>query len=94
MAALVWAWAVAQYPYLLPFTLTIEQGAAAPVTMRWVLVWFIVAVVLVGPALVLLYTLDQRDRLGEDPTTSSRESPGGAAPVASGEPLGEVVTDP
>ncbi|MEU7906437.1 cytochrome d ubiquinol oxidase subunit II [Actinoplanes sp. NPDC049118] len=89
VAALVWAWAVAQYPYLLPFTLTIEQGAGAPATMRWVLVWFGVAVLLVGPALVLVYTLDQRDRLGEDPTTA-REEP----PLGSGEPAGQVVTDP
>jgi cytochrome d ubiquinol oxidase subunit II len=89
VAALVWAWAVAQYPYLLPFTLTIEDGAGAAATMRWVLVWFAVAVVLVGPALVVLYSLDQKDHLGEDPTTS-RES----VPVGSGEPVGEVVTDP
>ena len=27
VGALVWAWAVAQYPYLLPFRLTISQGA-------------------------------------------------------------------
>nr|BFE73213.1 hypothetical protein GCM10020092_065140 [Actinoplanes digitatis] len=66
VAALVLAWAVAQYPYLLPFGLTIEQGAGAPATMRWVLVWFAVAVLLVGPALVLVYTLDQRDRLAEE----------------------------
>ncbi|MET8151697.1 cytochrome d ubiquinol oxidase subunit II [Actinoplanes sp. NPDC049668] len=66
VAALVCAWAVAQYPYLLPFGLTIEQGAGAPATMRWVLVWFAVAVLLVGPALVLAYTLDQRDRLAEE----------------------------
>jgi cytochrome d ubiquinol oxidase subunit II len=89
VAALVWAWAVAQYPYLLPFTLTIEQGAGAPATVRWVLVWFAVAVLLVVPALALLYTLDQKDRLGEDPTTS-REG----VPLGSGEPVGEVVADP
>jgi len=89
VAALVWAWAVAQYPYLLPFTLTIEDGAGAAATMRWVLAWSAVAVVLVGPALVVLYSLDQKDHLGEDPTTS-RET----APVGSSEPVGEVVTDP
>jgi cytochrome bd ubiquinol oxidase subunit II len=72
-----------------PFTLTIDEGAAAPVTMRWVLVWFAVAVVLVGPAIVLVYTLDQKDRLGEDPTTSRQEAP----LVGSGEPVGEVVAD-
>jgi hypothetical protein len=30
----VWAWAVAQYPYLLPFAMTVGDGAAAPVTLR------------------------------------------------------------
>lgn len=70
VAALVWAWAVAQYPYLLPFTMTIDTGSAAPITLRWILGWFIVALLTVGPALALLYTLDQRGALGEDATTS------------------------
>jgi cytochrome d ubiquinol oxidase subunit II len=69
VAALVWSWGVAQYPYLLPFTLTIEAGAGAAVTLRWVLVWFGVALLLVAPALVLLYVLDQRGELVEDPVT-------------------------
>ncbi|BFU46470.1 cytochrome d ubiquinol oxidase subunit II [Krasilnikovia sp. MM14-A1004] len=73
VAALVWAWAVAQYPYLLPFSLTISDGAAAAVTLHWLLVWFVVALLLVGPALTLLYLLDQRTALGEDPTTSRPE---------------------
>jgi cytochrome bd ubiquinol oxidase subunit II len=70
IGALVWAWAVAQYPYLLPFSLTVDDGAAATVTLRWTVVWFTVALLLVGPALTLLYLLDQRGGLGEDPTTS------------------------
>jgi len=71
VAALVWTWAVAQYPYLLPFDLTIDQGAGAAVTQRWLLAWFAVALVVLGPALVLLYVLDQRGELVEDPTTSA-----------------------
>ncbi|HEY2791606.1 MAG TPA: cytochrome d ubiquinol oxidase subunit II [Micromonosporaceae bacterium] len=71
VAALVWAWAVAQYPYLLPFRLTIAAGAGASVTLHWVLGWFVVAVIVVIPLLVLLYVLDQRGDLGEDPTTSA-----------------------
>jgi cytochrome bd ubiquinol oxidase subunit II len=70
VAALVWAWAVAQYPYLLPFSLTISAGSGAAATLRWILVWFVVALLVVGPALVLLYVLDQRGEVGEDPTTS------------------------
>jgi len=70
VAALVWAWGVAQYPYLLPFTLTISAGSGATVTLQWILVWFVAALFLVGPALVFLYVLDQRGDVGEDPTTS------------------------
>jgi cytochrome d ubiquinol oxidase subunit II len=75
VAALVWAWGVAQYPYLLPFSLTISAGAGATVTMHWILAWFVVAVVLVGPALALLFTLDRRGDVGEDPTTSRPTRP-------------------
>jgi cytochrome d ubiquinol oxidase subunit II len=71
IAALVWAWATAQYPYLLPFELTISAGAGATVTLQWILGWFGVAVITVIPLLVVLYTLDQRGTLGEDPTTST-----------------------
>jgi cytochrome bd ubiquinol oxidase subunit II len=70
VAALVWSWGVAQYPYLLPFSLTIADGAGAAVTQRWLLAWFLVALVVLVPALGLLYVLDQRGELGEDPTTS------------------------
>ncbi|NUT34108.1 MAG: cytochrome d ubiquinol oxidase subunit II [Hamadaea sp.] len=74
VAALIWAWAVAQQPYLLPFTLTVADGAGAPATLTWLLVWSLIAVVLVVPALALLYTLDQRgEDLGEDPLTSRPE---------------------
>lgn len=66
VAALVWTWGVAQYPYLLPFQLTIDDGAGADVTQRWLLAWFVVALLVIGPALLLLYTLDQRSALGED----------------------------
>jgi cytochrome bd ubiquinol oxidase subunit II len=70
VAALVWSWAVAQYPYLLPFKLTISAGAGANITMKWLLGWFVVALVTVIPLIVFLYVLDQRGDLGEDPMTS------------------------
>jgi cytochrome bd ubiquinol oxidase subunit II len=73
IAALVWAWAVAQYPYLLPFSLTVPDGAADPTTLRWLIIWFGAALILVVPALILLFWLDQRGELGEDPTTSRPE---------------------
>jgi cytochrome d ubiquinol oxidase subunit II len=70
VSALVWSWAVAQTPYLLPFSLTISDGAGGPATLRWLLIWVGVAALTVMPALALLYVLDQRGELGEDPTTS------------------------
>ena len=79
VASLIWAWAWAQQPYLLPFSLTIADGAGAPTTLRWLVIWAVVAVCTVVPALALLYVLDQRDELGEDPTTSRADpEPGGS----------------
>ena len=64
--AVIWGWGAAQYPYLLPETLTIEDGAGASTTLTAVLVVFGVALVIVVPALALLYTLDQRSLLEEE----------------------------
>jgi cytochrome bd ubiquinol oxidase subunit II len=66
VVAVIWGWGAAQYPYLLPETLTIEQGAGASATLTAVLVVFGIAVVVVVPALVLLFTLDQRSLLEEE----------------------------
>jgi cytochrome d ubiquinol oxidase subunit II len=63
VAAVIWGWAVAQYPYLLPEQLTIADGAAASTTLTAILIVFGVAVVLVLPALGLLFTLTQRSLL-------------------------------
>jgi cytochrome d ubiquinol oxidase subunit II len=62
---LVAAWGVAQYPYLLPFDLDIDAGAASSTTCIWVLIWFGVALVTVVPALVFLFVLDQRGEIVE-----------------------------
>jgi cytochrome d ubiquinol oxidase subunit II len=63
VAAVVWAWGVAQFPYLLPETLTIKDGAGASETLTAVLIVFGVAVVVVVPAFGLLYVLSQRSLL-------------------------------
>ena len=63
VAAVIWGWGAAQYPYLLPETLTIEDGAAADETLTAVLIVFGIAVVVVLPALGFLYTLAQRSML-------------------------------
>jgi cytochrome d ubiquinol oxidase subunit II len=59
----IWGWGVAQFPYLLPETLTIAEGAADSATLTAVLIVFAVAVVVVLPAFGLLFTLAQRSLL-------------------------------
>jgi cytochrome d ubiquinol oxidase subunit II len=65
VAALIWGWGVAQFPYLLPTSLEISEAAAPGPTLTSVLVVFGVAAVTIVPALGLLYTLTQRDLVGE-----------------------------
>jgi cytochrome d ubiquinol oxidase subunit II len=61
--AVIWGAFVAQFPYLLPTSLTISGAAAPGATLTALLIVFGAAVVLVIPSLVLLYTLSQRDAL-------------------------------
>lgn len=63
VVAVIWGWGVAQFPYLLPTSLRIDQAAAPDPTMTVIFVVFAVAAVLVLPSLALLYTLSQRDLL-------------------------------
>jgi cytochrome d ubiquinol oxidase subunit II len=65
-AALVVAWGVGQWDYMLPETLTVEQAAAPSGTIAAILVATALAAVLVVPAIGLLYTLDQRGLLPEE----------------------------
>lgn len=64
VVAVMWGWAVAQYPFLLTDTLSIAAGAGDPTTLRAVLWSLGVGSVLFGPPLVWLLVLTQRDRLG------------------------------
>jgi cytochrome d ubiquinol oxidase subunit II len=72
VAALIWGWGVAQYPYLLPKNLTITEAAAPSATLNTVLIVFAVAVALVVPAIGLLFTLVQRSLVEETPPPASR----------------------
>jgi cytochrome d ubiquinol oxidase subunit II len=67
IAAVVWGWGVAQYPVLLPGTAVTLTNAGAPAsTLVAIVVLFIVAAVLIGPAFALLYTLQGRRILSDD----------------------------
>ncbi len=59
----VCGWAAAQYPYLLPQSLTVQDGAGAEPTLLAVIIVFGAALVTVVPSLALLYRLAQRQAL-------------------------------
>jgi cytochrome d ubiquinol oxidase subunit II len=63
VVAVIWGWGVAQFPYLLPTSLRIDQAAAPDPTMTIIFIVFAAAAVLVLPSLALLYTLAQKDLL-------------------------------
>ncbi|MER6472774.1 cytochrome d ubiquinol oxidase subunit II [Streptomyces collinus] len=63
VASAVIAWGTAQRPYLIPTSLTIAAGAGAHTTLRWLGVVIIVALVLVIPAVAVLYWLDTQGEL-------------------------------
>lgn len=63
VVAVIWGWGVAQFPYLLPTSLRVTQSAAPPDTLAAVIVVFLLAAILVLPALGLLYWLSQREML-------------------------------
>jgi cytochrome bd ubiquinol oxidase subunit II len=63
VVAVIWGWGAAQYPDLLPGELTIEGGAGASSALTGLVVVFGVALLVVIPALALLYWLSQRSLL-------------------------------
>jgi cytochrome d ubiquinol oxidase subunit II len=81
VAGLVVAWGVAQWPYLLPESLTVSDAAAPSGTLQALVVTVVLAVVVVGPGFVLLYVLAQRHLLPEEGVADvgdrAVEQPGG-----------------
>jgi cytochrome d ubiquinol oxidase subunit II len=65
-ATALWAWAVAQYPSILPRSLSLRAAAAPTASLVSEMVVFGAVVVLAGPSFVLLYVLSQRRLLEED----------------------------
>ncbi len=69
------AWGVAQWDYLLPTSLTVSQAAAPSGTITAVLVATGLAAVLIVPAFVLLFVLDQKTLLPEESVPEPASSP-------------------
>ena len=74
VVAVFCGWGIAQHPYLLPQQLTIDAAAAPSATLTTVLIVFGIAVVLVVPAIILLYTLTQRSLIEETAGPAGRVS--------------------
>jgi cytochrome d ubiquinol oxidase subunit II len=66
VAGLVVSWGVAQWPYLLPESLTVSQAAAPSGTLKVLILNVVLALLIVLPGFVLLYVLDQRRLLPEE----------------------------
>jgi cytochrome bd ubiquinol oxidase subunit II len=85
VASIVWAWGVAQWPYILPTSLKVSAAAAPSATLATVLVVFGVAALVIVPSLALLYVLDQRSLLPEEGGDARPPAVGGsgsASPVS------------
>ncbi|WP_406471917.1 cytochrome d ubiquinol oxidase subunit II [Streptomyces sp. NBC_01615] len=80
VALVVLAWGLAQRPYLIPTSLTVSQAAGASTTLRWLMLVTVIAVVLVGPPLVLLYRLDTRGVLQPLTEADLRQTAAGREP--------------
>ena len=63
VSAVVAAWGVAQYPWLLPTQLSLASGSAPPAALRAEITVMGMAAVLVVPAFAYLYWLQQHGRL-------------------------------
>ena len=79
VASIIVAWGAAQWDYILPTTLTFDQAAAPSGTLATVLVVTVLAVLIIVPAFVLLFVLDQRGLLPDEGVDDA--DPAAARPV-------------
>ena len=63
VVAIIWGWGIAQYPDILPGTLTLTDAAAPAGSLGSLLIVFVAAALLIAPSLALLFWLTQRNRL-------------------------------
>ncbi|MEV7127527.1 cytochrome d ubiquinol oxidase subunit II [Streptomyces sp. NPDC093260] len=75
VAAILWAWGVAQYPAMLVGSLTVDQAASQPAVLSACLIALACGAVLLIPSLWLLYGTFQRAHTADAPNTHGRTSP-------------------
>jgi cytochrome bd ubiquinol oxidase subunit II len=91
VAAVVWGWGLAQYPYLFPTSLALRPGSAPTATLDTEFIVAGLAVVLVVPGFALLYFLQQRGLLTEADSDADLRL---AAHVGSAAPDPTAVVEP
>jgi cytochrome d ubiquinol oxidase subunit II len=73
VVAVIWGWGVAQYPDILPRTLSLADAAAPAGSLGALLVVFVVAALLIAPSLALLFWLTQQNRLAGHAPEAARD---------------------
>jgi cytochrome d ubiquinol oxidase subunit II len=76
VVAVIWGWGIAQYPDILPGTLTLAAAAAPEGSLGSLIVVFVVAGGLIAPSLALLFWLTQANRLEGHALDPKPEQPG------------------
>ena len=66
VASVIVGWGVAQWDYMLPETLTVDDAAAPSGTLGTVIVATVLAVIFIFPAIGWLFVLDQKTMLPEE----------------------------
>lgn len=75
VASVIVGWGVAQWDYMLPETLTVEEAAAPDATLDVILLVTIIASVIVFPAIAWLFVLRQRGLLPEEGADEGSPTP-------------------
>jgi cytochrome d ubiquinol oxidase subunit II len=98
VATVVGGWGLAQYPYLIPTSLSLSAGSAPTGSLVGVFVVAGLALLLVAPAFALLYLLQQRRVLTEADTdadlrlAAQLDRAPGSRPAAAPAPAGTPIT--
>jgi cytochrome bd ubiquinol oxidase subunit II len=86
VAAVVWGWGLAQYPYLFPTSLPLATGSAPTGALVAEFVVTGLAVLLVAPGFALLYFLQQRRMLTEAGSDAGLRLAAQLEPASPGQP--------
>ena len=73
VTALLWGWAIAQYPQLLP-GLNLDQAAAPHATLQATAITAAIGLILLAPSLAWLFIFFQREHTGEQRQQLSAET--------------------